>query len=195
MDSFGTEERVGNKHIIIFYKSEEPMEDRLRRLESRLHNLEIAHGNLQNAHASLESRANESDQHLLCGEIGYFIDKLAANAVYGWEAASSRPVSVGYLMSPWSHLTSEEESRLDAFWERWRPHYTPQAIKRLTGLLQSARFPYAHLLDRAKLLDKETYRTFIGNCFKNHNAAELQQLLDFVADEFSSSETPLVERY
>ena len=52
----------------------------------------------------------------------------------------------------------------------------------------------AHLLDRAKLLDKETYQTFIGNCFKNPMAAELQQLLDFVADEFSSSKTPLIER-
>ena len=186
-DRMDRSDRSNHFKLVYLSLSQEMIEDRLNRLENSMHELEIAH-------KTLKSRVDKSEQHLLCGEIGYFIDKLAANAVYGWEAASSRPVSVGYLISPWNHLTFEEESRLDAFWERWRPHYTPQAIKRLTGLLRSARFPYAHLLDRAKLLDKETYRTFIGNCFKDHNAAELQQLLDFVADEFSSSETPLVEK-
>ena len=72
--TFGLEERIGNKHVIIFYKSEELMEDRMNRLEERLQNLETDHKDLENAHKDLENahktvknRLDESDQHLLCG--------------------------------------------------------------------------------------------------------------------------------
>ena len=185
--SFGSEEMVGNKHIIISYTSEEEMDERMDRLETRLDALETAHG-------SLKARVDESDQYIICGEIAYFIDILAARAAYGHERAKTRPVSVGYLLSPWNDLDGSQRAKLDSFWDRWVPVFPPHRIKKLTGILRDARFPYAHLTEKAKKADKKTLHDFISNRFQGPDASALHTLLDYIANEFSSDATPLMER-
>ena len=192
--SFGPEEMVGNKHIIIFYDSDESMDDRMDRLEKRLSALETAHGALETAHGALKARVDESDEYILCGEIAYFIDILAASAAYGSERAKTRPVSVGYLLSPWNDLNDSQRADLNLFWSRWTPAFTPHRIKKLTGILRDARFPYAHLTARAKKVNKDTFHEYISKRFQGPNALALHTLLDYVAKEFSSDATPLVER-
>jgi hypothetical protein len=74
-----------------------------------------------------------SDEHVLCGEIACFVDILAARAAYGRERAETRPVSVGYLVSPWNDLDDSQRANLDSFWDQWAPGFTPQHLEKLTG--------------------------------------------------------------
>lgn len=185
--SFGSEESVGNKHIIISYTSEEEMDERIDRLEMRLSALRTAHG-------ILKARVDESDEYVLCGEIACFVDILAARAAYGRERAETRPVSVSYLLSPWNDLDDSQRANLDSFWDRWSPMFPPHRVEKLTGILRDARFPYAHLTEKAKKADKKTLHDFISNRFKGPDALALHTLLDYVAKEFSSDATPLIER-
>ena len=50
---------------------------------------------------------------------------------------------------------------------------------------------HAHLLETAKKLDKKTNNGYISNQFHGPDASALHDLLDYIADKFSSDATPL----
>ena len=167
---------------------------RMDRLEEKMDRFDKRLSALRTAHGILKARVDESDEHVLCGEIACFVDILAARAAYGRERAETRPVSVSYLLSPWNDLDDSQRANLDSFWDRWSPMFPPHRVEKLTGILRDARFPYAHLTEKAKKADKKTLHDFISNRFKGPDALALHTLLDYVAKEFSSDATPLIER-
>ena len=186
-ESFGQEEKIGNKHLIFYYRSSDGMNERLDRLERSIEELKA-----QNK--VISERLDRSDEYILCGEIAYFIDKLASTAVYGSRVAESRHISIGQLMSPWRAFTHEENARLVAFWQLWSPRLTPFEIKRRTDILRTARFPHAHQDEESKRIDRQTFARFIEKRFDARDAEALLELLDCLVERFSSPATPLVVR-
>ena len=49
-------------------------------------------------------------------------------------------------------------------------------------------------MEKAEKLDKKTYHGYISNQFHGPDALGLHDLLDYIADDFLSDDTPLVER-
>ena len=194
-ESFGQEEKIGNKHLIFYYRSSEGMNERLDRLERSIEELKARNNDLIERLDRADERLDRTDEYIICGEIAYFIDKLASTAVYGFRVAESRHISIGQLMSPWRALTHEENARLVAFWQLWSPRLTPFEIKRRTDILRTARFPHAHQDEESKGIDRQTFARFIEKRFDARDAEALLELLDCLVERFSSPATPLVVRF
>ena len=70
---------------------------------------------------------------------------------------------------------------MSLFWSQWTTAFTPYRIKKLTGILRDARFPYAHLMARAKKVNKDTFHEYISKQFQGPDALALHTLLDWWA--------------
>ena len=193
-ENFGQEEKIGNKHIVLYYRSSESMNDRLVRLEKSMQELKDSLRDLKVSHDELKAKSDETNQYILCGEIAYFVDKLASTAVYGSRVAESRHISVGQLLAPWREFTPQESARMTTFWHTKFSRLTPSEVKRRLDILRTARFPHAHQDEESKQIDRNTFMSFIEARFAADDAKALSELLDCVIDSFSSSATPLVAR-
>lgn len=170
------------------------LEKTMQELEDSLRDLKASHDYLAISHKELKADSEKTDQYILCGEIAYFVDKLASTAVYGSRIAESRHISVGQLLAPWREFTPQESVRMMKFWQSKFSHLTPFEVKRRLDILRTARFPHAPQDEESKRIDMDTFLSFIEARFAADDAKALSELLDCVIDSFSSSATPLVAR-
>ncbi len=194
-ESFGHEEKIGNKHVVLYYKSSETMDERLVRLEKTMQELKeslqdliLSHDELKVSHEELKQTSDKTNQYILCGEIAYFVDKIASTAVYGSHIAESRHISVGQLLAPWREFTPEESARMTTFWHTKFSRLPPYEVKRRLDILRTARFPHAHQDEESKRIDRETFLAFIEGRFNVEDARAITELLECIIESFSSSD-------
>ncbi len=179
-----------NDRLVRLEKGMQELKDSLRVLKTSHDELVMSHEQLKAA----SDKTNQYIQYILCGEIAYFVDKLASTAVYGSRVAESRHISVGQLLAPWREFTPQESARMATFWQSKFSRMAPFEVKRRLDILRTARFPHAHQDEESKRIDRETFMSFIEARFAADDAKALSELLDCVIDSFSSSATPLVAR-
>ncbi|CAL8461363.1 g894 [Coccomyxa elongata] len=190
--TFGDQEMVGGKDLILLYESNEAASDRMTRLETMVDAMRVKLEDVQVLLKDVQHRLDTSEEVILCGEIAYFVDQQAGSAVYGAKRAASVHKSIGGLQH--SDLKLEERGRLDKFLAKFGEVWNVDEIIRVTRVLRDKRYEVAHLPVRARVLHGTELRQYIARHFADKEARKITSLLDEVIRLFSTESQPLMPR-